>query len=118
MFFLVQLSDVTTGQPCTEFNGEFPGPNCEYIVHPTLDVTSTSITYGHQYGMVSFILCVQFLRGSGRYIFTSNFNQVSQFCDDTVEKQHNKEAPTKQNVYCNGRSTWDVISNSADFRDK
>ena len=29
---------------------------------------------------------------------------------------HNPELPTKQNLYCNGKSTWNVIENSDDFK--
>uniref|UniRef100_A0A147BHD2 Putative calcium activated chlorine channel n=1 Tax=Ixodes ricinus TaxID=34613 RepID=A0A147BHD2_IXORI len=39
---------------------------------------------------------------------------VNQFCDGD-EHLHNDEAPSKQNVMCGYRSTWDVISNHADF---
>ena len=28
---------------------------------------------------------------------------------------HNSDIPTKQNLYCNGRSTWSVITENADF---
>uniref|UniRef100_A0A4D5RHI9 Putative epithelial chloride channel protein n=1 Tax=Ixodes scapularis TaxID=6945 RepID=A0A4D5RHI9_IXOSC len=40
---------------------------------------------------------------------------VSQFCDDSKRK-HNIFAPSKQNHICQRRSTWDVISNNADFQ--
>ena len=30
---------------------------------------------------------------------------------------HNPELPTKQNLYCNGKSTWSVIEDSDDFKD-
>ncbi|XP_043941953.1 calcium-activated chloride channel regulator 1-like, partial [Protopterus annectens] len=39
---------------------------------------------------------------------------VANFCDD---KSHNSEAPNLQNLMCNYRSTWDVISNSKDLKD-
>lgn len=35
------------------------------------------------------------------------------FCN---EKNHNKEAPNLQNQKCNLRSTWEVISESEDFK--
>ncbi|KAG0434283.1 hypothetical protein HPB47_019214 [Ixodes persulcatus] len=40
---------------------------------------------------------------------------VSQFCDDSNRK-HNIFAPSKHNHICQRRSTWDVISNNADFQ--
>lgn len=39
--------------------------------------------------------------------------QVVEFC---TEKNHNKEAPNLQNQKCNLRSTWEVISDSEDFK--
>lgn len=42
-----------------------------------------------------------------------DFFQVVEFC---TEKTHNTEAPNLQNKICNGRSTWDVIKESADFQ--
>lgn len=36
-----------------------------------------------------------------------------EFC---TEENHNKEAPTLQNQKCNLRSTWEVISDSEDFK--
>ena len=35
---------------------------------------------------------------------------VKDFCDDTGDRLHDKDLPNKQNLYCEGRSTWDVIS--------
>lgn len=40
---------------------------------------------------------------------------VQNFCDDTEHNYHNDELPTKQNLFCDGRSTWDVILDSPDF---
>merc|ERR1711892_205 len=38
-----------------------------------------------------------------------------QFCDSTEEHIHDMDLPTKQNLYCEGQSTWDVIVKSPDF---
>ena len=40
---------------------------------------------------------------------------VQNFCDDTEQQVHDADLPTKQNLYCDGRSTWDVILTSPDF---
>ena len=38
---------------------------------------------------------------------------VTNFCDDTADNLHDKDLPNKQNLYCEERSTWEVIlSNS------
>ncbi|KAI9550565.1 hypothetical protein GHT06_005067 [Daphnia sinensis] len=39
------------------------------------------------------------------------------FCDDDPSSlhKHNREAPTKQNAFCNSHSVWSVISKHADF---
>ena len=43
-------------------------------------------------------------------------DSVSDFCDDISEDNiHHAEIPTKHNLYCDGRSTWDVISENSDF---
>ena len=40
---------------------------------------------------------------------------VQNFCDDTEEQVHDSDLPNKQNLYCDGRSTWEVILTSPDF---
>ena len=41
---------------------------------------------------------------------------VTDFCDDTHEETiHHADIPTKQNLYCNERSIWDIISQNEDF---
>merc|ERR1719228_2743433 len=37
------------------------------------------------------------------------------FCDTTEDQLHDRDMPTKQNLYCEGQSTWDVIMQSPDF---
>ena len=34
---------------------------------------------------------------------------VTDFCDDTDDNLHDKDLPNKQNLYCEERSTWEVI---------
>ncbi|EDL82385.1 rCG29121 [Rattus norvegicus] len=46
-------------------------------------------------------------------MFLQSLDSVVEFC---TEKTHNTEAPNLQNKICNGRSTWDVIKESADFQ--
>jgi len=42
-------------------------------------------------------------------------SQNTQFCDSTEDHLHDRDLPTKQNLYCDGQSTWDVIMKSPDF---
>uniref|UniRef100_A0A2K6FA41 Chloride channel accessory 4 n=1 Tax=Propithecus coquereli TaxID=379532 RepID=A0A2K6FA41_PROCO len=46
-------------------------------------------------------------------MFMQSIDSVSEFCN---EKNHNQEAPSLQNIKCNFRSIWEVISNSEDFK--
>ncbi|XP_043556014.1 calcium-activated chloride channel regulator 1-like [Chiloscyllium plagiosum] len=50
---------------------------------------------------------------SSSILFIQGLSNVTEFCDD---KTHNPDAPNMQNKLCNFRSTWDVISESEDFR--
>ncbi|XP_066942585.1 calcium-activated chloride channel regulator 1-like isoform X3 [Macrobrachium rosenbergii] len=43
-------------------------------------------------------------------------DSVTQFCDDE-DIPHNPFAPNPQNLRCDGKSTWQVISRHEDFRD-
>ncbi|KAF5270568.1 hypothetical protein FQR65_LT05466 [Abscondita terminalis] len=45
-------------------------------------------------------------------LFAAEVPSVSMFCD---EGTHNEYAPTKHNLICDRRSTYDIISNHADF---
>ena len=42
-------------------------------------------------------------------------NSVTEFCDDTEDNLHDKELPNKHNLYCDGRSTWEVILSRSDL---
>ncbi|XP_004442976.1 PREDICTED: calcium-activated chloride channel regulator 4 [Ceratotherium simum simum] len=46
-------------------------------------------------------------------MFMQGIDSIIEFCN---EKNHNREAPSLQNKMCNSRSTWEVISNSEDFK--
>ncbi|XP_072130905.1 calcium-activated chloride channel regulator 1-like [Mobula birostris] len=46
-------------------------------------------------------------------MYLQGLKDVVEFCDNDT---HNPEAPTMQNKMCNYRSTWDVISQSEDFK--
>ncbi|XP_027790907.2 calcium-activated chloride channel regulator 4 [Marmota flaviventris] len=46
-------------------------------------------------------------------MFMQSIDSVLEFCN---EENHNQEAPSLQNIKCNFRSTWEVISNSEDFK--
>nr|XP_016848679.1 PREDICTED: calcium-activated chloride channel regulator 1-like [Anolis carolinensis] len=45
-------------------------------------------------------------------MFMQSLSSVSQFCD---KSNHNLMAPNMQNKMCSYKSTWEVISGSADF---
>ena len=40
---------------------------------------------------------------------------VQNFCDATEDQVHDADLPNKQNLYCEGKSTWEVILTSPDF---
>lgn len=46
-------------------------------------------------------------------MFMQSIDSVVEFCN---EENHNKEAPSLQNLKCNYRSTWEVIRESEDFK--
>merc|ERR1712226_897879 len=51
------------------------------------------------------------------YMALPFLDSVTDFCDETEDNLHHAEIPTKHNLYCDGRSTWDVISTNDDFLD-
>ena len=42
-------------------------------------------------------------------------DSVTEFCDDDEDNMHNTEIPSKQNLYCDGKSIWRVILENDDF---
>ena len=50
------------------------------------------------------------------YMALPFLDSVTDFCDNISELNiHHDEIPTKHNLYCEGQSTWSVISETADF---
>lgn len=44
--------------------------------------------------------------------------QVVDFCDGaSSQRPHNSVAPTKQNLFCGGRSVWEIMMQHEDFAD-
>ncbi|XP_064487993.1 calcium-activated chloride channel regulator 1-like [Ornithodoros turicata] len=73
--------------------------------HPLADVDCHLVLNRTQDTVFSSIMALQTLPN------------VNQFCDGG-EHLHNEDAPSKQNALCNYRSTWDVIANHEDFRNR
>ena len=53
--------------------------------------------------------------------YNSHLSQVTQFCDKDdpetpVHLRHNSDALNEQNIYCNGRSSWEVMREHEDFK--
>ncbi|XP_062510857.1 calcium-activated chloride channel regulator 1-like isoform X2 [Corticium candelabrum] len=55
----------------------------------------------------------------GSIMFKQFISSVNTFCDDGDDEstKHNAMAPNSQNIYCQYRSTWDVIQSHEDFKD-
>ena len=49
------------------------------------------------------------------YMALPFLDSVTDFCDETETNLHQAEIPTKHNLYCDGKSTWDVIKENVDF---
>ncbi|KAL1420438.1 hypothetical protein MTO96_024262 [Rhipicephalus appendiculatus] len=50
-------------------------------------------------------------------MFMPHLNNITYFCDDIKKnRKHNSLAPNKQNRFCDGMSTWEVIRQNEDFR--
>uniref|UniRef100_T1II73 VWFA domain-containing protein n=1 Tax=Strigamia maritima TaxID=126957 RepID=T1II73_STRMM len=79
------------GQPCSLGIDGLPNENCEF--YPDMNANG-----GH-----SSLMYMHFLP------------TMEGFCDDTEELQHNSAAPSKHNIMCGGKSTWNVVSNHPDF---
>ncbi|XP_078695048.1 calcium-activated chloride channel regulator 1-like [Branchiostoma floridae x Branchiostoma belcheri] len=58
-------------------------------------------------------------QATGSYMFMHFLDNVKGFCHSDPEgdrlSYHNREAPNKQNVMCQGQSTWDVMNKHQDF---
>ena len=49
------------------------------------------------------------------YMALPYLSSVQNFCDNTEELMHDSDLPNKQNLFCDGQSTWEVILTSPDF---
>ena len=49
------------------------------------------------------------------YMALPFLDSVTDFCDETEANLHHAEIPTKHNLYCDGRNTWEVIEHNSDF---
>lgn len=47
------------------------------------------------------------------YMSSPYLGSVTDFCDETDDNLHDKDLPNKQNLYCEERSTWEVILSSS-----
>ncbi|XP_078615888.1 calcium-activated chloride channel regulator 4A-like isoform X2 [Branchiostoma floridae x Branchiostoma japonicum] len=55
--------------------------------------------------------------GHGSVMYMQFLDAVDHFCDDSDgDHKHNADAPNKQNRVCDGRSTWDVVTSTEDFK--
>eukprot|EP00058_Branchiostoma_floridae_P006234 XP_002591722.1 hypothetical protein BRAFLDRAFT_80817 [Branchiostoma floridae] len=55
--------------------------------------------------------------GHGSVMYMQFLDAVDHFCDDSDGNHaHNADAPNKQNRVCDGRSTWDVVTSTEDFK--
>ena len=84
--------DVRTGGQCTRDADNLPDGNCMFYV-------------------------TQETSASASYMALPYLSSVQNFCDNTEENIHDSSLPTKQNLYCDGRSTWEVITEHEDFAD-
>merc|ERR1711971_469223 len=85
--------DVVTGGECTvDPESGLPNANCYFIPKAESTVASS-------------------------YMALPFLDSVTDFCDETETNLHHEEIPTKHNLYCDGRSTWDVIKENEDFAD-
>merc|ERR1711892_909497 len=84
--------DLVSGGPCNYNSDRLPDHNCYYYVTEQTQATSSYMSLP----------------------YLSNNNN---FCDTTEDYPHDNDLPTKQNLFCEGQSTWDVIMKSPDFDD-
>ncbi|KAK7097266.1 calcium-activated chloride channel regulator 3A-1-like [Littorina saxatilis] len=107
-------------------NGELEGVRCPALLTgEMLDTVSQSrfcrFVDGQPDANCRFLPDIDSLpQGSGSIMFFTESNQVSEWCDDDVDKLktlHNRQAPSEHNKQCAGRSVWQVLRNHGDFRD-
>ena len=80
------------GNDCTPSSGsQMPGDDCVFIVNGPS-------------GIESSVMGVPYLAGN------------DQWCDDTEQRYHHDDIPTKHNTMCNGQSVFSVVKQSPDFK--
>jgi len=84
--------DLDTQGSCQYTEEALPDHNCYYYATQETSVTSSYMSLPY---------------------LVSNTN----FCDNTEELLHRDDLPNRHNFYCPGRSTWEVIMDSPDFKD-
>lgn len=88
------------GDPCVLNVDGLPDANC--LFYPTTELLGNDTdSYVKKKASVMYMPALEIADG---------------FCDDDSEdRRHNAFAPSKHNLMCQGRSTWDVVSKHADF---
>jgi len=82
--------DVKTGGQCKNGDNNLPDENCMFFVTQQTSATAS-------------------------YMALPYLSSVQNFCDNTEELMHDSDLPNKQNLFCDGQSTWEVILTSPDF---
>jgi len=82
--------DIKTGGQCSNGDNGMPDENCMFFVSQQTSATAS-------------------------YMALPYISSVQNFCDNTEELMHDSDLPNKQNLFCDGQSTWEVILTSPDF---
>ena len=75
--------DLRTGGLCSRDEDDLPDEHCMFYVDQETAATAS-------------------------YMALPYLHTVENFCDMTEDNLHDTELPTKQNLYCDQRSTWEV----------
>ena len=75
--------DLRTGGLCSRDEDDLPDEHCMFYVDQETAATAS-------------------------YMALPYLDTVQNFCDMTEDNLHDTELPTKQNLYCDQRSTWEV----------
>ena len=75
--------DLRTGDLCSRDEDDLPDEHCMFYVDQETAATAS-------------------------YMALPYLDTVENFCDMTEDNLHDTELPTKQNLYCDQRSTWEV----------
>ena len=100
--------DLVTGRDCTTdpLSG-LPDDNCYFVPDSDNTVNRSSILQiiTSRYSRLVF----------SSYMALPFLDSITDFCDSTEDLLHEADIPTKQNLFCNGRSPWEVIMENEDF---